>query len=1295
MGSRSRYWFAGVASATLIVGPVFAQAALAKAPALGHASGHASAGTLVAPGDRAPAGRRSPAPPPVKPTPASVGFAVPTVVDQYRPGYEPTNATVPLLGGDPYAGSTFVSMPNGFSTTMSYIWRSDDGRQTFHPTEGNVFGKPTTCVGGGDTEMQVDPVNGALYFDDLQGLTNFSTSVSTDGGHTFTTNCLAVPGTGVDRQWEAIDDNGGKSAVGPGPGDGRIYMAYDNVNQDATGQGNQLVMDESMDGVHFGAACQGAGKPGQSVSGCPLPPAMISPDESIPGNMLVDNVPASRYQHRIYAIHTGDNGTSVIVSWCSGAHGDHTAATVGQDCSDPTRFTPGQNANDPLDRTNSLWHDSFVQPPGSHETGQLFPSVAIDTAGNLYATWSQYPLDSSGSVAGPGRILMSVSTDGARTWSRPVVVSQPGINEAVMPWVTAGDPGRVGIAYYAADDTRDGNVGPDASNGAVWNLFYSWSVNALGAAPTFVQDQVNEPGHPIKYGDISTGGLGGAEDRSLGDFFQVHTGPQGQAIISYVDDTSADRNADACGGCGQTPPEAAGPVMVATQNSGPGLFAHTSVPSTPTWDKGTVSVGSGQAARDAFLSAAGQDQPAAANQQLLGASVARSGSNLVVTLSTADHNLAKHRSVSPTLGGPVGEWMVRWAAPAYAAQPSGYANCPENGSNTCDGNIFYVGMESAAGGAPTFYTGTTQGLDTTHAKYFEYPATTPVTGSIKGGTITWTVPLKDVGSPGGGQGLYSITGFTATQLAPSPASTQIFPPTNSEVGDVNVPNLISATPAFDYTLPGGTLASSGGPSGGPSGGSPGGSSGGATGGGSSSAAAPTWSAPMQLKGALNGGEPSLAFDPTNPNYAYVVSPQGIPSALNNLIGGTNSNGVGFWSSSDGAAHFARGINIGSTVGGGDSDVAVSPKDGSVYTADLEAVAADICKSTTHGKSFTSGNALAAGDSCHTVTTNQQAPEDDRPWLTAAPDGSLYLTYHDFALGFPIVERSTDGGATFAPCGTILDPQGPAGQNYSPAQGTLVAKPAVGPHGSMYVEVTEPPQSSTQAVNAPLSNLYMAVAQGGCTGQTVFKNYTIFDGSAAGAQLGKIFNAVAVDGAGNLYVVAAGTLSSSQTTNDVYLFVSKDHGHTWSKPIQVNSPSLPSNVMPAIAAGRSAGEVAIGWFGCTKTGDPNTCTKWNYYATDSFDYGQRFAPVSNLTRSVAGGYIHYGNICTVGVYCGTPADGDGGNGNRDLADFSSAAVNPATGAVVFAIPGDPTNTSGVPNGSANVFVVRQTGGLPLK
>jgi hypothetical protein len=699
---------------------------------------------------------------------AGVTFDTPTVVDNFRPGFEPDVAL------DAHSGATYTSMPFGFSTTQSFIYRSDDNRKSFHLTEGNVFGKPTTCAGGGDTEFQVDPVSGALYFVDLQGLTNFSTSTSADKGATWTTTCDGVNGVGVDRQWVGIDTNGGKSAVGSGPNGGRLYLDYDNIFQNTDPNnllGNQLVMNESLDGVHYGGLCQSTGAP------CPGTPAVISPDEGIPGNIVVDNVPGSRFQHRVYAVHTNGAGTGVTVSYCSGAKGDDTAAEVAQNCTDPTQVN-----QDPA-HINVYWQDSFPRKPGSYLTGNLFAAIAIDTAGNLYVVWSEYPTDADGNENGPGVVKLAVSTDGAKTWSNPITVSPSNLGNNAMPWVTAGDSGRIDVAWYGAPQATnaDGAFGPDTLDNGTWNVYLAQSLNALSTAPTFAVTQVSD--HQVKFGNISTQGLGGSPDRSLGDFMQVTTGPLGQAIVAYVDDTSADRNPDFCLGCGETPAEAAGPIMIATQNGGSSLFGSVG---TVTGSK--PAVGSApDPSGDGFFSSGGSETKASPALDVTGASVTQAdATHLTVTLSTADNNLANDLTVDPSLGGPVGEWMVRWAAPTY-----------HNG--TGDGNIFYVGMESSSGGAPEFYTGTTMAIQTTHAKYFLYPKTTAIPGKITGNTISWTVPLSAIDSPSSGQGLFSVTGFTTTQLTPSFSSVATLP-NGGEIGDENIPNLIDATPPFSFTV---------------------------------------------------------------------------------------------------------------------------------------------------------------------------------------------------------------------------------------------------------------------------------------------------------------------------------------------------------------------------------------------------------------------------------------------------------------------------------------------------------------
>jgi hypothetical protein len=61
-------------------------------------------------------------------------------------------------------------------------------------------------------------------------------------------------------------------------------------------------------------------------------------------------------------------------------------------------------------------------------------------------------------------------------------------------------------------------------------------------------------------------------------------------------------------------------------------------------------------------------------------------------------------------------------------------------------------------------------------------------------------------------------------------------------------------------------------------------------------------------------------------------------------------------------------------------------------------------------------------------------------------------------------------------------------------------------------------------------------------------------------------------------------------------------------------------------------------------------------------------------------MHFGDICTSGIFCGSGAPGTGQN--RNLADFASNAVDPSNGCAGLAIPGDPYNRPDLPGGSNN-------------
>src|SRR3954466_3148458 len=579
----------------------------------------------------------------------AVDFATPTVVSNFHPGFEPDVA----IDG---TGQLYTSTPFGFSTTQSFIFRSNDGGQSFHMAEGNFLGKPATCIGGGDTELQPDPVNNNLYFSDLQGLTNFSNSMSTDSGRTWQTSCSSVNGAGVDRQWIGVDTNGHRTPVGAGSDLGRLYEDYDNVDQDTNEDnelGNQIVMNESVDGVHYGSSCVAVGLP------CAGPPAVISRDEGIPGNVLVDDNAGSPYLHTVYAVHTSASNRSVAVSYCRGKSGDTTAAAAAAACTDPTQAAPGDQGH-----VNVNWKESLPRAKGDYLTGTLFPSIAVDQSGVVYVAWAEYPTnqkdpDNPNQPVGPGVVKLAVSTDGAKTWSGPFEVSPPELGNNVMPWITAGSRGRIGIAWYGAAAAQEGGkFGPDTLDHGIWNVFYAVSTNAVGAGPPdFAITQVTD--HQTKFGNISTQGLGGSPDRSLGDFMQVQTGLDGQAVISYVDDTSADRNPDYCQGCGETPSEAAGPIMIARQDSGPSLLADRGNLTPGAHAFGTVSDPLGKGYPDAFYSANGSDTNASPNLDVGGVTVTQADpTHLAITMKTGDPKLADDLSADPSLGGGVGEWIV-------------------------------------------------------------------------------------------------------------------------------------------------------------------------------------------------------------------------------------------------------------------------------------------------------------------------------------------------------------------------------------------------------------------------------------------------------------------------------------------------------------------------------------------------------------------------------------------------------------------------------------------------------------
>jgi len=429
------------------------------------------------------------------------------------------------------------------------------------------------------------------------------------------------------------------------------------------------------------------------------------------------------------------------------------------------------------------------------------------------------------------------------------------------------------------------------------------------------------------------------------------------------------------------------------------------------------------------------------------------------------------------------------------------------------------------------------------------------------------------------------------------------------------------------------------------------------------------------KGDAQGGEPSAVFDHGG-RFLYLAAPGG-PGPGGDFWRSTRAGRVGT---------FSKPIQVGSSAGGGDEDLAVGydPKH-TVYQIDLEDLAgSDLCISLNHGKSF-------EPDCSSGAPSNQTDAAADRPWITtvAGRPNLLYDTYDGlgFGGGAPEVQVSTDRGQSFTPCGQVLQPGSDAFAHFSPTgafeNSEVIGKPAVGAKGALYVPFTEPHRTGQVSDPDPTpSNLYLGIARHGCSGpSSTFVNKTIFQNDkGAGSNFVSIFPTVAADRHGDVYVLAAGRLRAGQHGQGVYLFVSRDSGRHFSRPIKVNRGVPQAAQLQWIAAGKGRGEAVIGWYGSTASPNPNSNKgRWRYRVAETFDYGHTF-----LRHRISKRPTHYGNICNLGVICGPDQD-------RTLLDFTTVAVNPRTGCGFTVFAGDPYNRKDPGAKPAAAYTSIQNGG----
>jgi hypothetical protein len=331
-----------------------------------------------------------------------------------------------------------------------------DGTLPFH-----YLGQPDGCgifangcdeigiaEGGGDVDIAVNsallPAVPNLALVSLTLAPGVTGTHSTDRGKTFTQpNPVVALIPGDDRQW--IDAIGKKI----------VYLSYHdvatfNIHVQRSNDGGLTYVSgagEAIDAATFPAA------------GNTTPTATAN----TLGEIAVDKSKCTSSSGNVYQIFTAPDSAT------ENAAGQPMRSVYVGVSKDAKLMAPTFTFTD---------HKIFTGPMGS-STNNIFPSIAVDDFGYVYAVWSDNK-----------NIFFASSRDQGTTWTPAMVVNQGAtVGRAnVFPWVKADANGHVAVVWLGANRVGNSNdaavMEPCASgsttcmtNWAKWQVFVAESVN--------------------------------------------------------------------------------------------------------------------------------------------------------------------------------------------------------------------------------------------------------------------------------------------------------------------------------------------------------------------------------------------------------------------------------------------------------------------------------------------------------------------------------------------------------------------------------------------------------------------------------------------------------------------------------------------------------------------------------------------------------------------------------------------------------------------------------------------------
>lgn len=420
-------------------------------------------------------------------TTTSLAFAPSTTVSASFFGAEPQTTLERVIAGsqsgriDP--NRIFIDWPLSSRTGIGQLSRSLDGGDSFRLLYDRTCAERSrpNCLteGGGDTEDEVNLINGDLLFADQEVVANEALASSTDHGDTFpATRQFAVSnsGTAVDRQWLSWVDPSLVSVAG------QPIEAFFSYHVPALA-------------VHVMAVTTG---------GTPIfQPIPQLTDVSQSGNLRVDNT-------------TGPGRGWIYLPYRNGS-GYAVASAPAAGYASP-----------------SSWQTNLV----TTDQPAIFPWLNLDAHGNVYAVWvtngvvylSISPIDDARNAPATGRP--------ATYWTPPIRVTPSNVTSAVFPAVTGGDTGRIAVAYMGSTDCA--GVSDNCPDAAHWNTYVSVLTDALsitrGGPTTILAGMVNH--RVVHRGQVCTSGTTCSGDRSLLDMIDLGYDQSGRIGVVFMDNNN-------------------------------------------------------------------------------------------------------------------------------------------------------------------------------------------------------------------------------------------------------------------------------------------------------------------------------------------------------------------------------------------------------------------------------------------------------------------------------------------------------------------------------------------------------------------------------------------------------------------------------------------------------------------------------------------------------------------------------------------------------------------------------------